>query len=190
MSGFIDIFCRNYGIDAEDAEALIREMQPAEFRKGDSIVREGAFDDSFYILEDGIWSCTKPGASFSTVIWFAFGGEAVTNVVCYSMQQPSRVNIYSETDSKAYWISRNRLDSLCANSLAVANTVRRIFEKHSYRFETDVVWMAEKVNAKERYISIVNEHPELVKYVRLKKIASYLWVTPQSLSRIRANIDK
>lgn len=40
----------------------------------------------------------------------------------------------------------------------------------------------------ERYLTLIKETPELLQYVPLKHIASYLWVTPQSLSRIRAEI--
>lgn len=42
--------------------------------------------------------------------------------------------------------------------------------------------------AKERYLNLIKETPELLQYVPLKHIASYLWITPQSLSRIRAKI--
>jgi hypothetical protein len=36
----------------------------------------------------------------------------------------------------------------------------------------------------------LEENPELLQYVPLKHIASYLWITPQSLSRIRAELGR
>ena len=44
--------------------------------------------------------------------------------------------------------------------------------------------------AEERYRTLMEESPELLQYVPLKHIASYLWITPQSLSRIRAKLGK
>ncbi len=190
MKDFIDIFCRNYGLEATDADILIREMQQINFSKGETIVRNGGFNDAFYILEDGIWSCSTPSSTGEVVVWFAFAGEVAINVVCYNSQTPSKVKITSETDSRALWLSKNRLDTLCNNSLRIANTIRKIFEVHSLRFETDVIRIAEKLDTRERYLSLIKNHPELIQSVTLKKIASYLWVTPQSLSRIRSNIDK
>ena len=39
-------------------------------------------------------------------------------------------------------------------------------------------------------LQLSQENPELLQYVPLKHIASYLWITPQSLSRIRAGLGK
>lgn len=42
--------------------------------------------------------------------------------------------------------------------------------------------------AKERYLTLMEENPELLQDVPLKYLASYLYITPQSLSRIRAGL--
>ena len=43
-------------------------------------------------------------------------------------------------------------------------------------------------NATERYLSFLEQFPQLVNRVPLSYIASYLGITQQSLSRIRKNI--
>jgi CRP-like cAMP-binding protein len=190
MGDFIDIFCRNYGFEKEDARVLLSQMGKTSFRKGEIIVRSGSFNDSLYILESGIWSGVIGGSDPDVVVWFGFGGEAVADVYCYNADKPSKLTISSETESDAFWISKTRLEALCRNSLKIANVVRKIFETHSYRFEDEVVWLAAKGNASDRYLALVTRNPELVQNVPLKKIASYLWITPQSLSRIRAALNK
>ena len=42
--------------------------------------------------------------------------------------------------------------------------------------------------AEERYLNLIKEHPLLFQKAKLTHIASFLGITPQSLSRIRKNI--
>ena len=42
--------------------------------------------------------------------------------------------------------------------------------------------------ANERYNRLLREQPEIVKRAPLSHIASYLLMTPETLSRVRANI--
>ena len=66
---------------------------------------------------------------------------------------------------------------------------RRLFEQQLLGLES---WMITggSPRAKERYLTLLEENPELLQYVPLKHIASYLWITPQSLSRIRAELGE
>jgi CRP-like cAMP-binding protein len=41
-------------------------------------------------------------------------------------------------------------------------------------------------SARQRYIRLLNEHPEIVKRASMNQIASYLVMTPETLSRIRS----
>ncbi len=190
MDRLIDLFSGKYSLEPEAVSDLLGQMDRVSFRKGDAVVRSGAFDDSLYVLESGIWSGAKSAAFGDAVVWFAFGGEAVVDIFCYSADRPSKITIVSETDSVARRLSKRRVDTLCGSSLGIANVVRKIFETNAYNFEDEVVWMADKENASERYRALISDHPELILNVPLKKIASYLWVTPQSLSRIRAAMNK
>ncbi len=190
MDNLIDIFSGNYGLEREAVWELIRQMEKVTFHKGDAIVKSGAFDDSLYILESGIWSGAKSASFGDALVWFAFGGEAVVDIFCYNAQGPSKITIISETDSTAWRISKMRVDKLCETSLGIANAIRKVFETNACNFEDEVIWMADKESAGKRYSVLINDHPELILNVPLKKIASYLWMTPQSLSRIRAAMNK
>jgi hypothetical protein len=44
--------------------------------------------------------------------------------------------------------------------------------------------------ADERYCTFITKYPDMEKRLPLKQIASYLGITPESLSRIRSNYIK
>ena len=46
------------------------------------------------------------------------------------------------------------------------------------------------MEAKDRYMLIVKEQPELLKLAKQEHIASYLGITPSSLSRIKRNLEQ
>ena len=45
-------------------------------------------------------------------------------------------------------------------------------------------------NAKERYLHFIKTYPNIIQRVPLKMVASYLGITPESLSRVRNELSK
>ena len=99
----------------------------------------------------------------------------------------SLVNIQAMCDSVAYCISRAALNQLFSSSIGLANLGLRLMD-HQFLQQENWLINSGSPRAKERYLNLIKETPELLQYVPLKHIASYLWITPQSLSRIRAEI--
>lgn len=79
--------------------------------------------------------------------------------------------------------------SCFASSVDFANLGRKLFEREFLNVET---WLINggASQARERYLALLEDNPELLRHVPLKYIASYLYITPQSLSRIRAELAK
>ena len=90
-------------------------------------------------------------------------------------------------DSVAYSISRATLNQLYHSSIGLANLGLRLMD-HQLLLQENWLINSGSPRAKERYLTLIKETPELLQYVPLKYIASYLWITPQSLSRIRASL--
>ena len=90
-------------------------------------------------------------------------------------------------DSVAYSISRTTLNQLYHSSIGLANLGLRLMD-HQLLLQENWLINSGSPRAKERYLTLIKETPELLQYVPLKYIASYLWITPQSLSRIRASL--
>ena len=85
-------------------------------------------------------------------------------------------------------ISKKHFSKLCRESIVFANFGRELLEHQLSETEiywTDYYWL----DKKKQYQLMIKQQPQLLQRIPLAKIASYLNVTPQSLSRIRATID-
>ena len=142
-----------------------------------------------HIVSKGIWRGHYLNDGVDVSVWFASEGEAIFSSWGYVENTVSLVSIEAMCDSELYGISKAKLEVLYAGSVELANFGRRLFEQQFLGLES---WMITggSPRAKERYLTLLEENPELLQYVPLKHIASYLWITPQSLSRIRAELGR
>lgn len=90
-------------------------------------------------------------------------------------------------DTVLYVLRHATLTSLFADDVNIANWGRRFAEKEMLRTEERLIPQL-FTTAAERYSSLMANHPELLRRVPLEHLASYLGVTPVSLSRIRATL--
>ena len=189
MNAFIEQLCDRYKISQTDVQTLLDCMEEVHFNKKEFVVREGTKNSNLYFIKTGIWRAYYHKDGVDSTIWFASEGEAAFSVWGYVDNSYSLINIEAMCDSVAYCISRTALDQLFASSLGLANLGLKLMERQLLLQENWLIHSGSP-RAKERYLTLIKETPELLQYVPLKHIASYLWITPQSLSRIRAEIAR
>ena len=187
MEVFIEKFCRRYNLSETDVKALTEQMQEVRFRKKEAIVIEGERNSNLYLIKEGIWRGHYLKDGVDTTIWFASAGEAAFSVWGYADNSASPISIEVCCDSLAYCISGQDLNTLYSSSIELANLGRKLMEQQLLSTENWLI-SSGSPRAQERYLTLIRDTPELLKYVPQKHIASYLWITPQSLSRIRAKI--
>ena len=189
MDAFVQKFCEKYSLPITASLQLLAKMEKLHFRKGDFLVQEGERNSNFYIISKGIWRGHYLNDGVDVSVWFASEGEAIFSSWGYIENTLSLVSIEAMCDSELYGISKAKLESFYASSAELANFGRRLFEQQFLGLENWII-SGGSPRAKERYLTLLEENPELLQYVPLKHIASYLWITPQSLSRIRAGLGK
>lgn len=170
-----------------DIQTLLDCMSEVRFKKREAIVSEGTRNTNLYLIKEGIWRGYHLKDGVDTTLWFASTGEVAFSIWGYADHSHSLISIESMCDSMAYCISGEALNKLYSSSIGLANLGRRLMEHQLLTVENWLI-SSGSPKAKERYLTLIKETPELLQYVPLKHIASYLWVTPQSLSRIRAKI--
>lgn len=100
-------------------------------------------------------------------------------------KEPSRIIIEALEEGVVYLLPFAKLMLLTETSWEINMFYRKVLEfslivsqikADSWRFET----------AHERYSRLMKVHPEIIKRAPLSHIASYLLMTPETLSRVRA----
>ena len=140
---------------------------------------------TIYFIEQGVARIFYYKDDIDITESFAFEGQIVARIESLFTGKPSRKGIQILEDAEVIAINANELFSLYEKFHEIETLFRKIFES-AY---VDTVARIESIQfhtAEERYQTLLQLAPDIIKRVSLKYIASYLGITQQSLSRIRA----
>jgi CRP-like cAMP-binding protein len=118
---------------------------------------------------------------------FAIEGRWMTDSVSYQAQEPAANNIDALEDSELLLIDRKAQEKLVAAVPRWGEYLRLQLEnmiKDALVRISDFV----SLSSEERYRHFLRNYPDLAQRIPLHQIASYLGITPQSLSRIRREV--
>lgn len=188
MNGFENTIAEKYDLGLDATVAFVKHLKLIEVEKNMHIIEKGGFNDNFYIIKKGILRAYVPVDGGEQTLWFGYPGQAIFDVWCYNKGGLSPISIEAVIPCKLYYTTKSELESMCSESLTVCNLVRKIIIGHATESEESFTSLFECDRGMERYLSILKRHPELLQNVSLKKLASYIHLAPQSLSRIRAQI--
>lgn len=164
---------------------LLEEMEEIPFVKGELSIREGDREPFAWFVKTGLVRAFVEREEKDISLWFASDGEMINFV----HRDTSAYNVQMVEDTILLRIPKSKLDELCRHSLELANWGLKIMDYYLREYENYFIndsWM----EAREQYESLLKARPDLIRKIPLKHIASYLQITPQSLSRIRASIKK
>lgn len=190
METMLKKFRRKYKLPEKCLLDLLPHMEEVCFPKGEHVIRIGERNSNFYILKKGIWRAYHLADGTENSLWFVGPGEVAFSSWGYVDGGPSLIHLESVNDSVAYCIGKAELEALFSRSIEMANFGRKIFEREILSVDVFTLAYGAPPTAKERYLKLIEENPELLQDVPLKYLASYLYITPQSLSRIRAGLKK
>lgn len=118
---------------------------------------------------------------------FACEGTNFFSIESFFRQQPTHLMIEALENSVVYGLPHDELLELAVEHYEIEVMYRTLIENSlilsqqkadTLRFES----------ANERYRRLLREHPEIIQRAPLSHIASYLLMTPETLSRVRASL--
>lgn len=120
-----------------------------------------------------------------STVMFALKDWWITDMYCFVNGLPAMLNIETLADSEVLQISKADLDAL-VDKIPKFERFLRILMQNAYTREQLRVIDSLSRTAEDRYHIFIKKYPQVVQLVTQRQIASYLGITPEFLSTIRA----
>ncbi|WP_430612940.1 Crp/Fnr family transcriptional regulator [Flavobacterium sp. JP2137] len=176
---------RKYGsLDPEAERAIASKTMHYKRKKLDYFLKEGQYSSSYFVLSKGLIRAYIVRNNKEVNSWFGGEDQIFCSIIPVYTDRASYEYIQFLEDSEVYAIARTDLNDLYIKYPKLNVIGRKMAE------EVCVV-LEERINslhtesAIERYQAVVAQYPHLLQRINLGHIASYLGITPETLSRIR-----
>lgn len=171
----------------EDSKDSFSELH---LKKGEFFVQQGKICRQIAFINNGILRIFYVNDKAEEITsCFCTENSLTTSYKSFILQEPSLLSIQALEDTELFVIDFDKLQKLYSTSMVWQNIGRRVAEREYFVMEQYASVLNNK-SAKEKYLRLLNEQPEVLQKASVEDIATYLGVTRRTLSRIRQEIVK
>ncbi len=188
MNTNLSTYIKRY-IDISEAELeLFQAHVTAEkIKKKEFLLKEGELCKSRYFISKGclrLYYIDHKGNE--QIIHFAIDNWWITDYESLINKIPSKLYIQATEDTELLVLSERNFEELCAKLPKTERFFRTILEKTYIAFQKRMEYMY-SFSGEELFEHFVSSNPEFVQRVPQYMIASYLGMTPEFVSKIKAS---
>lgn len=182
---FAALLQAHYALPETSLACLQQTATLVELPKGTHLFTDDRVGEDVYFILRGLARAFVRQDAQEVTFWFGSEGDVLLSIQGYLAQRVSYETIELLEDSQLVRLSARTLHRLYATDIHLANWGRVLIEQEFLRTEQQLIAQQFRPAA-ERYADLVRQRPALLQRVSLGLIASYLGVTPVTLSRVRA----
>lgn len=171
----------------EEWEAMNDCFELVSFKKGENILQADQECDYIGFVNEGTARFYYLKEGNEKIIAFWFPGDFLSNYRSFLSKQPSTHYIHALSDGSYWRLKRDKLYSLY-DRFPIIDRLGRIMAENLYLMVAERVDRLLQETPEERYMQLLKKDSQLLQKVPQYMIASYLGVSPESISRIRKRI--
>ena len=171
-------------LSEQSIDSIISHATYLDYTKGTKLISEGKQHHYFYLILDGSVKSYYKKESKEICMWFAFDNEIISTIKTF-IGESSNETIEFLEDSNLIRFETESIKELAQIDISISHWITTIITEHAIFLETKLYGL-QFMTSNERYSALINIAPEILQKVSLTDIASYLGVSRETLSRIRA----
>ncbi len=179
----------NFFIDLnpKEEEAFIKILEIKHFKKKQLLLESGNLCDKILFINKGCVRSFFVVDGVENTFQFFFDNSWYTDYESFLKNEPTLVNLQALEDCEVVEFKKSDLYKIY-EQYPIFEKLGRIMAERAYLSATKLYRMFYNEEPEERYLNLLEQHPEIVERIPQHYIASYLGLQPQSLSRIRGRI--
>ena len=185
MNELLDYFKKHISLSNDIQNRLNEIIVEKKLVKGEIILSDNSIKKEHIFVASGcLRSFYKSESGKEYTIQFAIKNWWIGDYITLYTNNKSVVSIESLTHSKVLILDRVKVEKLYKEYPLFETFQRKNFERHIATLQKRVLSLL-TLSASEKYDQFVDEYTAFDKVIPNYQIASYLGITPESLSRIR-----
>lgn len=187
---FFRTLSEKFHFSEADLEILKNELKPKKIRKKQYLLQEGDVCKFMSFVEKGaLRSYTVDEKGAEHIIQFALEGWTISDLYSFLTGEPATYNIDAVEDSELVLISKEAHEKLI-ETLPKYESYMRIQLTGAYIAMQKRLTSIISLPLEERYAGFTATYPQIVQRFPQHMIASYMGLTPETLSRVRRKMNR
>ena len=179
---------RRYSTMAHDELDILESiLVPMKFARGEKVVESGDVSDAIYYVERGMVREFYFKNNKSVTEYLAADGTIVMSIESLFREEPSKLVIEALEPTLVYALPKKRLEVVALLIVNIQIVYRKILEE-SLIISQRRADLLRFESAKDRYLKLCKLNPKVIMKAPLVYVASYLQMTPETLSRVRSAV--
>lgn len=188
LTRFEEYLIKKAGFESQHLHVVRHGIRTKTYLKGEKIIDLGQICTHTFFVESGLlrmYSIDKTGKEhilqFASENWFIAERDSLFN------HKPSEFVIDAIENTEVVLFDASLVCLISESSLNFQKYHESILQNHILHLQHRIHLLI-STTAEERYLDFIHTYPDLLQRVPQWMIASYLGITPESLSRVRKEL--